>query len=145
MARTFFFSPSEMGFFDPALFAEMPSDAVEIDGQTYRELIGSGKSIVIDAGGRPVVATDPPLSAEDKIVRERAWRDSEIADKSWFAARHREEQELGRTTTLSAEQYQELLSYFQELRDWPESPDFPDSKRRPVSPAWLDELVGAGI
>jgi hypothetical protein len=56
--------------------------------------------------------------------------------------RHRDEQELGRGTTLKAAQYLELLEYRQALRDWPDSSGFPATFSRPSAPAWLVADVG---
>ncbi|MGY2398660.1 phage tail assembly chaperone [Pseudomonas sp. SDO5271_S396] len=83
----------------------------------------------------------PVLSPEDVQVAlnasERAWRDAELASILWLRERHRDQQEIGKATTLSGEQFAELLAFVQALRDWPQSPDFPDSAHRPVAPLWI--------
>ncbi|MGY2171079.1 phage tail assembly chaperone [Pseudomonas gingeri] len=65
---------------------------------------------------------------------ERLWRDMELF--KWIAVRdrHRDQLELGVTTTLTAQQYSESLAYIQKLRDWPQSGDFPAKDKRPVFP-----------
>lgn len=68
---------------------------------------------------------------------ERQWRDSELAVRQWLRDRHRDEQDLDRETTLSADQFAELLAYLQDLRDWPQSDQFPVVEHRPVAPAWI--------
>ena len=83
-------------------------------------------------------AFEPPLAA-DPTEAERAWRDGEIAAHEWLVSRHRAEVELQRDTTLTAEQYAELLQYLQALRDWPAAEAFPDSAQRPVAPPWIAE------
>ncbi|SDC64515.1 Phage tail assembly chaperone protein [Pseudomonas guariconensis] len=80
----------------------------------------------------------PPLAA-DPAEAERSWRDGEIAAHEWLVSRHRAEVELQRDTTLTAEQYAELLQYLQALRDWPAAEAFPDSAQRPVAPLWIAE------
>lgn len=70
---------------------------------------------------------------------ERAWRDNVLTSITWLRERHRDQQELGGETTLSAEQFAELLAYMQSLRNWPQSPDFPDSEHRPIAPPWIAE------
>lgn len=81
-------------------------------------------------GGRPEKAAPDPAA-------ERAWRDASIASVNWLRDRHRDEIELGIPTALTADQFGGLLAYVQLLRDWPQSPDFPDSEHRPVAPAWI--------
>lgn len=74
------------------------------------------------------------VSAEEV---ERAWRDNELAAVTWLRDRHRDQLEIAVATTLSADQFTELLMYMQQLRDWPQSDAFPDSTQRPVAPPWI--------
>ncbi|WP_439125648.1 MAG: phage tail assembly chaperone [Pseudomonas rhizophila] len=76
---------------------------------------------------------------EDLAVSERGWRDAEVSVTEWLVTRHRDEQDMQLATTLPAEQFAELLSYRQALRDWPAAEAFPDSAQRPVAPRWLAE------
>ncbi|WP_256658460.1 phage tail assembly chaperone [Pseudomonas sp. p106] len=78
-------------------------------------------------------------SEEERRAAERQWRDVELAARQWIRERHRDEQDLGRPTTLSNEQFTELLAYLQALRDWPQAEAFPDSAYRPVAPGWIAE------
>jgi hypothetical protein len=57
----------------------------------------------------------------------------------WLRERHRDEQDLQRSTTLSDERFAELLTYLQSLRDWPQSEQFPEIEHRPVAPPWIVE------
>ncbi|GGU68706.1 hypothetical protein GCM10009504_27370 [Pseudomonas laurentiana] len=87
-------------------------------------------------------ADDPELIAfggEQLAVTERAWRDTALAAVVWLRDRHRDQQDLGGSTTLTAEQFQELLLYMQALRDWPQSEQFPEAEHRPVAPPWIAE------
>lgn len=68
---------------------------------------------------------------------ERAWRDTELSGLVWLRDRHRDQLEIGVTTTLTPEQFSELLVFMQALRDWPQSEAFPDSEQRPVAPPWI--------
>lgn len=68
---------------------------------------------------------------------ERAWRDGEINSITWIRDRHRDQVEAGHATTLTADQFTQLLTYLQALRDWPESTSFPTTTARPVAPTWL--------
>lgn len=85
--------------------------------------------------------TEKVIHEDERRTSERQWRDAELATQQWLRDRHRDEQDLGRPTTLSNEQFTELLVYFQALRDWPQSDSFPDVTFRPVAPAWIAEQV----
>jgi len=85
---------------------------------------------------------DPELqagAADQGAVAERTWRDTALASLVWLRDRHRDQLDIEVATTLSGEQFTELLVYMQALRDWPQAPDFPDSQHRPVAPAWIAE------
>lgn len=77
-------------------------------------------------------------SPEEIKAAERQWRDSELSARQWLRDRHRDEQDLGRPTTLSNEQFAEFLAYLQALRDWPVAEAFPDKQHRPAPPPWID-------
>lgn len=79
----------------------------------------------------------PLLSVGFDVDAERSWRDGELASLMWLRERHRDQLEISVDTTLTGEQFTELLHYMQDLRDWPQSPDFPALDHRPVAPAWI--------
>jgi hypothetical protein len=90
----------------------------------------------------PVVAKAPVVEENQPLAAERTWRQSALAATEWRVTRHRDEQELGRGTTLKAQQYLELLEYRQALRDWPGSGAYPSSASRPSAPQWLAGAIG---
>lgn len=136
-----FFSPSMVGFYTDDINGDnYPSDAVEISEEEWRQLLeeaSQGRIIVADDSGRPAAMDRPPETVEQQAARERAWRDAEVDSTEWLASRHRDEQDMQLPTTLTAEQFAELLVYRQALRDWPQSEPFPDTAQRPVAPPWI--------
>lgn len=144
MKQTMMFSPSTELFYSTRIHSEVPGDAIEVSDSEYKEfLIGrnAGQRIVLDNGVLVLASPDPELDLEQVKVRERSWRDTEVASAAWIRERHRDEQELGIATTLSPEQFAELLGYIQQLRDWPQSESFPQEPQRPVPPSWLASLT----
>lgn len=135
-----FYSQSTRGFYVQEVHGNnMPSDVVEITEREHAELLEGqtlGKVIVADSAGRPFLQS-PPF--EQLANTERDWRDEELAACQWLRERHRDEQDLGRATTLTGEQFVELLGYLQALRDWPQSELFPDTEERPLAPPWIAE------
>lgn len=137
------YSPSTGGFYLPKVHKEIPSDVVEVSAARHAELLeqnAAGKRIVPDEDGFPV-AVDPALTDDQVQARERGWRDATLADVAWLRDRHRDQLEIGADTTLTTEQFAELLSYTQLLRDWPQSSDFPDIAHRPSPPEWLGSAL----
>lgn len=82
----------------------------------------------------------PAMRAVEHAETVRAQRDVELVNSGWLVERHRDEMEYHTATTLTAEQYTELQTYRQRLRDWPAQPGLPDINR-PLPPDWLAELT----
>lgn len=141
-----FYSEAEAGFFSSQISgSNVPSDAVEITAVEHVALLNGlreGRSIYLDDHGRPVLGSVTVQPGPDLSVQERNWRDQVMLAAIGLRDRHRDQLEIGGVTTLTSEQFNELLLYIQALRDWPQSPDFPDSEHRPQAPAWIaDQTV----
>lgn len=125
------------GFYLPGM--EPPGLAVvEITAARHvelREAQSTGRVIVPDGQGQPVAVEKVPTS-DELSARERGWRDGRLRLVSGVRDRHRDELELGLATTLTSEQFAELLEYIQQLRDWPQSEQFPAAEHRPTPPGW---------
>ncbi|SEQ31972.1 hypothetical protein SAMN03159354_01376 [Pseudomonas sp. NFPP19] len=107
----------------------------------YQSVIGNpaiGKVRAHDEHGVPYLV-DAPLLVTDLSMRERAWRDTELSSVKWLRERHRDQLEIEAPTSIDGKQFKELLVYMQSLRDWPQSPDFPQTENRPVAPSWIAE------
>jgi hypothetical protein len=123
------------------MHADIPDDAIEISEELYRSVIGNaslGKIRSHDENGLPYLADIPPVEPDPSAI-EREWRDAELASVMWLRERHRDQQEIGADATLESEQFKELLVYTQALRDWPQSPNFPNIEYRPVTPTWIGD------
>ncbi|PZW75538.1 phage tail assembly chaperone [Pseudomonas sp. 2848] len=154
-----FYSPGTGGFYDEEvhglrliedargkLIANpdccMPVDVVEISNEEHAELLegeSSGKRITANEDGYPVLTDPPRPSSEEVAAFERQWRDGALQAAIWLRERHRDQQEIGTDTSLTAEQFAALLVYMQALRDWPQSQQFPEIEHRPVAPPWIAE------
>jgi hypothetical protein len=92
-----FYSAQTSGFYDPALHGNnIPADAVEITAEQHAALLegqSSGKRIVADAAGRPVLQDPPPptaaeIAASVTAARVAAYRDE--SDPLFFKAQRGE-------------------------------------------------------
>lgn len=139
-----FYSQSTGCCYLSSLHLTMPADAVLIDDERFDEVIANPPADKIrghDANGLPVLI-DPPAhspSIADLEVVERTWRDGQVSGTEWLVTRHRDELDMQLATTLTAEQFAELLVYRQALRDWPQDSRFPDTEFRPMAPPWIAE------
>lgn len=138
-----FYSQTTQTTYLLGMHASIPSDAVEITDELYMAVIGNppaGKARAHDERGLPYLV-DAPEVVPDPAAQERQWRDAELASVMWLRERHRDQLEIGAATTLTGDQFNEMLLYMQALRDWPQSPDFPDIQHRPAAPEWIAEQI----
>ena len=138
--KKFFFCAETLGLYPGAPYGDAVGKAcVELTEADYRAL--AGHALAIGPDGRPVLAASLPPAAEQMEAVERSWRDAELAGSEWLGTRHRDEVDMGQQTTLTADQYAELLAWRQLLRDWPASSAFPDAAERPSPPEWLSSMT----
>lgn len=109
--------------------------------EIYRVLSLGGSILVPGKNGRPSTAPAPGPTLDELKARERSIRDRALLLTDPMIARHRDELEAERPTTLTVEQYKQLQGYRQDLRDWPESEHFPAVEYRPEQPAWLADQL----
>lgn len=64
-------------------------------------------------------------SDEERAAGLKALRDTLVTRTDWLVQRHRDELDMQRTPTMSAEAFAALLQYRQELRDLPLTAGFP--------------------
>lgn len=124
-----FYSAKSLGFYDTRVNVELPDDAIEISLEKYSELRQgemSGKNIIPDKNGFPILSTEP--SGSSKAQSERVWRNSELnrSDVELNKVQDSDQKAIG---TVS--QWRE---YRKALRAWPEHKDFPIKEKRPLAP-----------
>lgn len=102
------------------------------DSEADRTKYGKPELVGITEAEAMALANPKP-TPEQLASQIRAERDAKLAASSWLVERHREELEAG-TTTLTAEQYQEVLAYRQALRDITEQETFPNLVNWPTLP-----------
>lgn len=115
----------------------LPTGTVSVDGDLWLRTINEVDGTWMLSGDGKITKQPLPELKPDLSEVERQWRDGELQSIKWLRERHRDEQDLALSTTLTPEQYAQLLTYMQQLRDWPQSPAFPAHEQRPVPPGWL--------
>lgn len=76
-----------------------------------------------------------PRNLQGTPDQRKAQRASLLSSSDWLSIRHRDQVEAGIATSLTPEQFSDLLVYRQSLRDWPVSGNFNDPL--PEKPIWL--------
>jgi len=76
-----------------------------------------------------------PRNLQGNADQRKSQRVSLLSGSDWYSTRHRDKVEAGITPSLTPEQFTELMTYRQALRDWPTSGDF--NEAFPIPPGWL--------
>lgn len=129
---TMFYSPSSKGFFSSDInYSNLPNDLIEVSETDYLKVLEGQtrlKIITLDSNSNLCLSdhikTDGELAAE-----ERTWRDAELlkADYELNKVQDGDNSSIGSVG--------DWRKYRIALRNWPESPDFPNATKRPVSPS----------
>lgn len=134
-----YFDPETIGFFDDRHDVINDSWIPERDwGISFKALVdgnASGKEIKVDQSGRPVLQ-EVVITHEQACETAKQQRDAAIDSSMWFVQRHNSQKQLNIETSITDQQFTELLTYHQDLRDWPGQPGWPDIDM-PSTPEWL--------
>lgn len=119
-----------ISFFGPIALQEVPSDSPV---SPFTHCVFNGQ--VIEIGPQPspyhiVKSGAWFLPPEIELVLAKKERNTVLSTTDWMTTRHRDQHDAGGPTTLTEEEYAELLNYKQELRDWKSGP-------LPEPPVWL--------
>lgn len=111
---------------------KIPADAVEVTDAYRWELVNAqvtGKIIVANADGFPVMQDPPPPSVSELAARVRRERDARMADFEWRYARNAREARLG---FAESDAVKALDGYMQALAAITEQEGFPSEVVWPV-------------
>ena len=115
----------------------LPAGTVSVDGDLWLRTINEVDGVWMLSTDGAITKAPLPELKPDLSALERRWRNDDLESLKWLRERHRDEQDLALATTLTPEQFAQLLTYMQQLRDWPQSPDFPALEQRPQRPEWI--------
>jgi len=154
--------------FLPPVFAA-PEEPAAI-GMTFSDvaLKTDGSFVITVAGNRCHVTEDynPPLYqavrdyleqggsssdyAEDIVVQSdpallaRLWIEASLKTSETLVSEYRDARDLGAALPITAEQFSELLTWRQTVREWPQVAGYPIEASRPDVPAWIQTVLNNG-
>lgn len=76
-----------------------------------------------------------PRNLQGTPDQRKAQRGNLLSGSDWYSTRHRDQLGAGIPTSLTAQQFTDLMTYRQALRDWPTSGDF--NQPFPTKPSWM--------
>ena len=78
----------------------------------------------------------PPPTPEEQFQEMKQQQNRMLNDSDWTVIRHKDQLELGLTTTLSDTAYKATLQWRQQLRDMPETFSQSKTKTKTTQPRW---------
>ncbi|MBI6720972.1 hypothetical protein [Pseudomonas syringae] len=99
----------------------------------YLEQGGSSSDYAEDI----VVQSDPALLA-------RLWIEASLKTSETLVSEYRDARDLGAALPITAEQFSELLTWRQAVREWPQVAGYPIEASRPDVPAWIQTVLTNG-
>lgn len=124
---------SNMDWLEVAQFN--PADVSRSAWRSFTKKVVAGAVVARDQAD---IDTDDDANAWDLL---RNQRDAKILEVEWYRSRHKDELDMGLTvgvdTSLDQTQYDALMTYIQELRDFPNTVVDPKGTLTwPTKPAW---------
>lgn len=126
-----------ISYYDKEIHGDnIPVDVVEITEEAWHSAMANGASHVTEDG---VLYSKPPSSEDelDNIIleirrdRNRRFNDPELL---YRIERYEQQIKLGIETTDTKQQYNSILTYFQELRDITKQEGYPHALKWPAVP-----------
>ncbi|WP_285361320.1 hypothetical protein [Pseudomonas sp. fls2-241-TYG-175] len=99
----------------------------------YLEQGGSSSDYAEDI----VVQSDPALLARLRI-------EASLKTSETLVSEYRDARDLGAALPITAEQFSELLTWRQAVREWPQVAGYPNEASRPDVPAWIQTVLNNG-
>jgi hypothetical protein len=124
-----YYDPVTQGFYQSDINSNIPPTAIKISDKIRWELIrGQAEGKEIHWADGQLVLQEKHLDLVDKVIRERSWRNNELArsDIELYKV-----QDADPSATGSVSQWRD---YRKSLRDWPANPKFPSKESRPIPP-----------
>ncbi|ARA80081.1 hypothetical protein ACDH60_12800 [Pseudomonas ficuserectae] len=81
-----------------------------------------------------VVQSDPGLLA-------KLWIEASLKASDKLVSEYRDARDLGGVLPITAEQFTQLLTWRQAVREWPLVSGYPDKATQPATPDWIEAVV----
>lgn len=77
----------------------------------------------------------------DPLVLARLWIDTKLKATENIVSQYRDARDLGRALPITPEQFTELLTWRQDVREWPQATGYPAEATQPTAPGWIDAAL----
>ncbi|MFW5804650.1 MAG: hypothetical protein ACOCWG_05420 [bacterium] len=108
-----------IGFYSDEIHQSIPDNIIEVTYEEWNLILSNPEKFMIDVNNQQII--EKPIDVEKiKLQKIRLFNNhakKELSNLDWKVLRHKEQQDLGISTSLTTQEYQELLQQKQTIRD----------------------------
>jgi 2-phospho-L-lactate guanylyltransferase (CobY/MobA/RfbA family) len=95
----------------------------------------------LDNGGTSSEYAEDIIVQSDLGLLAKLRIESSLKASEKLVSEYRDARDLGGALPITTEQFTQLLTWRQAVREWPQVPGYPDEASQPVTPGWIEAVV----
>ncbi|WP_162887060.1 hypothetical protein [Pseudomonas syringae] len=95
----------------------------------------------LDAGGHATEYAEDVVVQGDPTLLARLWMELRLKVSDNLVSQYRDARDLGDELPITPEQFTQLLTWRQAVREWPQVPGYPKEATQPATPDWIEAVV----
>ncbi|WP_024691051.1 hypothetical protein [Pseudomonas tremae] len=95
----------------------------------------------LDAGGQATEYAEDIVVQADPALLAKLWVELRLKVSDNLVSQYRDARDLGGELPVTPEQFTQLLTWRQAVREWPQVRGYPKETTQPVTPDWIEAVV----
>ncbi|MCF5713421.1 hypothetical protein I9H06_24390 [Pseudomonas tremae] len=95
----------------------------------------------LDAGGQATEYAEDIVVQADPALLAKLWVELRLKVSDNLVSQYRDARDLGGELPVTPEQFTQLLTWRQAVREWPQVRGYPKKTTQPVTPDWIEAVV----
>lgn len=112
--------------------------------QDYNPPLYEAVRSFLERGGAFRAYAEDIIVQSDPAVLARLWIEVKLQTSEAVVAQYRDARDLGGDLPITAEQFTQLLTWRQSVREWPKVAGYPDEATQPQIPGWMQAVLTNG-
>lgn len=107
----------------------------------YNQPLYQAVRTYLEEGGKFSKYAEDVVVESDPLVLARLWVETSLQTSETLVAQYRDARDLGQAAPITADQFADLLTWRQAVRDWPKAKAYPADSSRQGAPDWLSAVL----
>ncbi|KPB24175.1 hypothetical protein [Pseudomonas amygdali] len=95
----------------------------------------------LDAGGHATEYAEDIVVQADPALLAKLWVELRLKVSDNLVSQYRDARDLGGELPITPEQFTQLLTWRQAVREWTQVPGYPKEATQPITPDWIEAVV----